>query len=105
VQPVDESVGFVEFVTKTGHPAPGNHSGVTLHSPRTAFGRFHLLGDVVDVGVKRLQQLPRLRRVGVVNHVGIIPSTAAKRARTSDQQLPGTVHGRSCSGNDIAVAY
>ena len=52
MQPVDESVRFVEFVTKAGHPAPGNHSGVTLHSPRAAFCRFHLFGDFVDVGVQ-----------------------------------------------------
>jgi len=105
VQPVDESVRFVELVTKAGHPAPGNHSGVTVHSPRAAFSRFHLLRDVVDVGVKRLQQLPRLRRVGVVNHARIIASTAAKRAPRPDRQLPARVHSNPCSGNDRAVAY
>jgi hypothetical protein len=80
VQSVDQSMSFVESVTETGHPAPGNYSGVTLHSPRAAFGRFHLLGDFVNVGVQRLQQLPRLRRVGVIDHVQIIAPTPTKRA-------------------------
>jgi hypothetical protein len=51
VQPVDQPVSFVEFVTETGNPAPSNDSRVTLHSPRAAFGRFDLFGDLVDVGV------------------------------------------------------
>ncbi|MDT5174186.1 MAG: hypothetical protein QOG37_1437, partial [Mycobacterium sp.] len=38
MQSVDQSMSFVEFVTEIGHPAPGNYSGVTLHSPRAAFG-------------------------------------------------------------------
>jgi hypothetical protein len=88
VQPVDESVGLVELVTQAGHPAPGNHSSVTLHPPRAAFGRFHLPGDFVDVGLQRLEQLPRLRGVGVIDHVGIIASTAATRAPRTDQQAP-----------------
>ena len=92
MQPVDESVGLVELVTQAGHPAPGNDSSVTLHPPRADFGRFHLLGDFVDVGVQRLEQLPRLRRVGVVDHVGIIASTAATRAPRSDQQTPFARH-------------
>jgi len=80
MQPVDQSMSFVELVTETGHPAPGNYSGVTLHSPRAAFGRFHLFGDFVNVGMQRLQQLPRLRRVGVIDHVRIIAPTPIKRA-------------------------
>ena len=86
MQPVDESVRFVELVTKAGHPAPGNHSSVTLHSPRTAFSRFHLFRDFVDVGMERLQQLPRLRRVGFIDHVGIIASTPTMRAPRRDRQ-------------------
>jgi hypothetical protein len=89
MQPVDESVRFVEFVTKAGHPAPGNHSSVTLHSPRAAFSRFHLFRDFVDVGVQRLQQLPRLRRVGFIDHVGIIASTPTMCAPRSDRP-PGS---------------
>ena len=76
MQPVDESVRFVEFVTKAGQPAPGNYSSVTLYSPRAAFSRFHHFRDFVDVGLQRLQQLPRLRRVGFIDHVGIIASTS-----------------------------
>jgi hypothetical protein len=52
VSPVDQSVRFVEFVTQVGHPAPGNQSGVTLDTPRTALGRFHLFRDFVNVGVQ-----------------------------------------------------
>jgi hypothetical protein len=73
-------MSFVEFVTEIGHPAPGNYSGVTLHSPRAAFGGFHLFGDFMNVGVQRLQQLPRLRRVGVIDHVRIIAPTPTRRA-------------------------
>ena len=80
MQPVDQSMSFVEFVTEIGHPAPGNYSGVTLHSPRAAFGRFHFLGDFVNVSVQRLQKLPRLRRVGVIDHVRIIAPTPTNRA-------------------------
>jgi hypothetical protein len=65
---------------QAGYPPPGHHSGMTLHTPGAPFGRFHLLGYLVDVGVQRLQQLPRLRRIGVIDHVGIIASTAATRA-------------------------
>ncbi|MDT5182101.1 MAG: hypothetical protein QOJ20_4972 [Mycobacterium sp.] len=86
MQPVDESVRLVQFVTKAGHPAPGNHSSVTLHSPRAAFSRFHLFRDFVDVGVQRLQQLPGLRRVGFIDHVGIIASTPTMRAPRTDRQ-------------------
>ena len=77
---------FVEFVTKAGHPAPGNHSSVTLHSPCAAFSRFHLFRDFVDVGVQGLQQLPRLRGVGFIDHVGIIASTPTMRAPRHDWQ-------------------
>jgi hypothetical protein len=98
-------VRFIKLVPKAGHPAPGNDSCMTLHSPRAAFSRFHLFGDFVDVGVQRLQQLLRLRRVGVVDHVGIIASTAAKRAPRPDLQLPAKVHSRPCPGNGLAVAY
>jgi hypothetical protein len=80
MQSVDQSMSFVEFVTETGHPAPGNYSGVTLHSPRAAFGRFHLFGDFVNMGVQRLQELPRLRRVGFIDHVRIIAPTPTNRA-------------------------
>jgi len=67
-------------VTKAGHSSPGNHGGVALHSPRAALGRFHLFGDFVDVGVQRLQQFPRLRCVGVIDHVGIIAPSPPKRS-------------------------
>jgi hypothetical protein len=80
VQPVDESVRLVELVAQAGHPAPGNHGSVTVHPPRADFGRLHLLGDFVDVHVQRLEQLPRLRGVGVIDHVGIIAPTTAARA-------------------------
>jgi len=105
VKSVDEAVRFVELMTKPGHPAPGNHSGVALHPPCTAFGRFHHLGDFVDVGVQRLQQLPRLRRVGVVDHASIIAPTPTNRAPRTDQQPPARVHSNPCRGNDHAVAY
>jgi len=52
VKPIDQSVRFVELVTQGGHPASGNNSRVTLHPPRAVFGRFHFLGDVVDVRVQ-----------------------------------------------------
>ena len=80
MQPVDQSVCFVEFVTQGGNPPPCNQSGMSLHTPRAGFGGFDLPRDFVDVGVQRLQQLPRLRYVGVIDHVGIIASTAAKCA-------------------------
>jgi hypothetical protein len=96
VQSVDQSMSFVEFVTEIGHPAPGNYSGVTLHSPRAAFGGFHLFGDFVNVGVQRLQQLPRLRRVGVIDHVRIITSIPTNRA-------PGT--GQRTALYDVELAH
>jgi hypothetical protein len=86
VQPVDESVRLVELVTQAGHPAPGNHGSVTMHPPRADFGGFHLLGDFVDVCVQRLEQLPRLRGVGVIDHVGIIAPTTVTRAPGTAQQ-------------------
>jgi hypothetical protein len=78
---------FVEFVTQAGHPAPGDQRSVTLHTPRTAFSGFHLLGDFIDVGVQRLQKLPRLCCVGVIDHVGIIAPTSAWRAPWRIQQM------------------
>jgi hypothetical protein len=100
VQPVDESVRLVELVTQAGHPAPGNHGSVTVHPPRADFGRFHLLGDFVDVHVQRLKQLPRLRGVGVIDHVGIIAPTTAARAPEAARQkaLPPFVCRRSSAG-------
>jgi hypothetical protein len=76
VKPVDQPVRFVEFLTQVGHSALGNHSGVTLHTSRAVFGRFHIFGDFVDMRVQRLKQLPRLRCVGIIDHVGIIASTS-----------------------------
>ena len=80
MEPVDQSVRFVEFVTQGGHPAPGDQRSVTLHTTRAAFSGLHLLGDFIDVGLQRLQQCPRLRCVGVIDHVGIIAPTWAWRA-------------------------
>src|SRR5262245_39501098 len=71
---------FVEFVTQAGHPPSGDQRSVTLHTTRTAFSGLHLLGDFIDVGLQRLQQFPRLRCVGVIDHVGIIAPTWALRA-------------------------
>jgi hypothetical protein len=52
MQPVDESVRFVEFVTQACDPAPGDQCRVTLHPPRAALGRFHLLRDFIDMGMQ-----------------------------------------------------
>ncbi|GAC1403604.1 MAG: hypothetical protein NVS4B6_13670 [Mycobacterium sp.] len=71
---------FVEFVTQAGNPASSNQGGMSLHTPRAAFGGFDLLRDFVDVGVQRLKEFPRLRYVGVIDHIGIIASTAANCA-------------------------
>ena len=92
MKPVDQAVRLAKFMPQAGHPAPGHHSRMTLHTPRAAFGRFHLLGYFVDVGVQRLQQLPRLRRIGVIDHVGIIAPSAATRA--SGQLWPGRAPGQ-----------
>lgn len=52
MQPVDQSMRFVELVTQARDPPPGNQRGVTLHAPRAAFGRLHFLGDLVDVSMQ-----------------------------------------------------
>lgn len=52
MQPVDQPVCFVEFVTQGGHSAPGNERRVTLHTSGANLGGFHLLGDFVDVSVQ-----------------------------------------------------
>jgi hypothetical protein len=67
-------------VTQAGRSAPGNQRSVTLYTPRTAFSGLHLPGDFIDVGVQRLQKLPRLSCVGVIDHIGIIAPTSALRA-------------------------
>jgi len=77
-------VRFVELVTKAGHPSTRDHGGVTLDAPAAALSRFDLLGDFVDVGVQRLQQLPRLRRVGVIDHLPIIAFAAAEARAEAD---------------------
>ena len=97
MEPVDQSMRFVEFVTQAGHPAPGNQRSVTLHTPRTAFSGLHLLGDFIDVGVQRLQQFPRLRCVGVIDHVGIIAPTWAWRAPWRIEQTTLSLVHRSPS--------
>jgi hypothetical protein len=84
VKPVDQAVRFVELVAQAGHSAPGNRSCVTVHTSRAAFGRFHLFGDFVDVRVQRMKQLPRLRCVGVIDHVGIIASTTGHARAGAD---------------------
>jgi hypothetical protein len=55
VKTVDQAVRFVELLTQAGNSAPGNHSCVTLHTSRAVFGRFHLLGNFIDVRVQRLE--------------------------------------------------
>jgi hypothetical protein len=77
---------FVELVAQAGDPAPGDLSSVTLHPPGARFGRFHLLRDLVDVSVQRLQQFPCLSHVGIIGHVGIIAPTITKRAAKSAEQ-------------------
>ena len=52
MQPVNQPVRFVEFVTQAGDPAPGNQRRVALHPPRAALGRFHLLRDFIDMGMQ-----------------------------------------------------
>jgi hypothetical protein len=91
MESVDEAVRFVQLVTKPGHPAPGNHRGMALNSPCAAFGRFDLLGYFVDVGVQGMQQLPRLRRVGVVDHARIIAPTQTIRSPRTDRRPPARV--------------
>jgi hypothetical protein len=86
MQSIDESMRFVELAAQPGDPAPGDDSSATLHPLCAAFRRFHLLRDVVDVSVQRVQQFSRLRGVGVVAHSGIIALTAAMRATTAAQQ-------------------
>jgi hypothetical protein len=105
-------VCFVELVTQARYSAPGDYGGVTLHTPGPAFGRLDLLGNFVDVSVQRLQQLSRLRRIGVIDHVGIIASTAVGRAPwptvTELIAWPGDIFQprcEPCPGNDPAVAY
>jgi hypothetical protein len=51
MKPVDQAVRFVELMTQTGHPASGGRSSVTPYTSRANFGRFHFLGDFVDVRV------------------------------------------------------
>jgi hypothetical protein len=92
VKPVDQAVRFVELMTKAGHPTPSNRSGVTLHTSRADFGRFHLFGDFVDVRVQRLQKFPCLRCVGVIDHVGIIAPTTVTRAPGSTSANPTRYH-------------
>jgi hypothetical protein len=84
VKPVDQAVRFVELVAQAGDSAPGIHGCVTVHTSRAVFGRFHLFGDFVDVRVQRLKQLPRLRCVGVIDHVGIIASTTGHARAGAD---------------------
>jgi hypothetical protein len=52
MESVDQPVRFVEFVTQAVHPAPGHKSGVTLHTAGATLGGFHLLRDLVDVGMQ-----------------------------------------------------
>jgi len=88
VKAVDQAVRFVELVTQAGHSAPGNRSGVTLHTSGAIFGRFHLFGNFVDMRVQRLKQFSRLRCVGVIDHVGIIASSSRHaRARAGSANL------------------
>jgi len=55
MKPVDQAVRFVELMTQAGHPTPSNRGGVTLHTSRADFRRFHLSGDFVDDRVQRQQ--------------------------------------------------
>jgi hypothetical protein len=97
-------VCFVELVTQAGHPATRDHGGVTLDAPTAALGRFDLLGDFVDVGVQRLQQLPRLRRVGVIDHLPIIASAAAKARAEADCNWPRDVTRARLAGDRAHLA-
>ena len=84
---VDQAVRFVELVAQAGHAPAGNQCRVTLHTSRAVFGRFHFLGDFIDMRVQRLKEFPCLRRVGVIDHVGIIASTTVTRAPGLIQQI------------------
>ena len=77
---------FIEFVTQAGHPTPGDQSGMTLHTPCATLGGLHLFRDFVDMGVQRLQQLPCLRGIGIIGHVGIIAPSGVKRAPCEIEQ-------------------
>ncbi len=55
MQPIDQSVRFIEFVAQAGHPPSSDQRSMTLNTARPTFGGFHLLGDFIDVRVQRLQ--------------------------------------------------
>jgi hypothetical protein len=105
VQPVDQTVRFVEFVPQACYAASGNQRCVTLDASRAAFRGLHLSRDLVDVRMQRLQKFFRLGCVGVIDHVGIIPPTTTPRAPGSSQQTAQQSHRMPCPGNSHAVAY
>ncbi|MFG1932577.1 hypothetical protein ACGFK1_18330 [Mycobacterium sp. NPDC048908] len=52
MNPVDQSVRFVELVAQAGHPATGDNGGVTLNAPGAVLRGLNLFGNFVHVRVQ-----------------------------------------------------
>lgn len=72
MQSVDQSVGFVQFSAQARRFTSHQALTASVRPQALPFGRLQLLGDLVDVRVKGVQQFARLSRVGVLHHPGIV---------------------------------
>lgn len=72
MQSIDQSVGFVQFSAQARRFTSHQALTASVRPQALPFGRLQLLGDLVDVRVKGVQQFARLSRVGVLHHSGIV---------------------------------
>ena len=81
VQPVDESVSFVQFAAQAGGLASHKARGPSVCAQALALRGLELVRDLVDLRVEVVEQFPCLRDVGVLVHSRHHPIITRYRAR------------------------
>ncbi len=101
MEPVDQSMRFIEFSPQRHDPAAREGGGAAVHAQNSALGNLELFGDLIDLSMKRSQQLSRLRRIGVIHHLVIFTSTTGTRAT----RVAGPYSGNGCAVAQLPLLY
>ena len=68
MQSVDQSMGFIQFSAQARRLTSHQALTASVRAEGLLLGSLQLVGDLIDVRVKGLQQFTGLSRIGVVLH-------------------------------------
>lgn len=89
MQIVNESIRLVQPLPQRVFPPITLKVTPSAGSNGTVLGCFEFTGYLVDLLVQQSEQHPRLRRVGIVNHLGIFsPTNTPRPANRSNLPRP-----------------